>query len=603
MINFAAMKKNLSVKVSRFFLLAAILSLSAISLVSCDKMRFPGYIVYNVDVSDDVFDLFDVYVTTTDADGKETTDMMYLPFHSASFVKHTPCDAEMKIRFMAKSSALHDSIPHRSTFSMWASAEITTSTENQEDHTRREKEHDALRTRAGSSAKESFMFRVPLGSSDGSGISARVAPLMYDKRFAFSFRVDGSYVNGWSRIYSLCRGRWIDDEEFLHYALPRTSGHQPDHMLCITDGCGNDRIFTFTESINPSIWNQYNPYGIINDESRNYRNPYICWDEVQNLIDMGNGLAFHRVDSTMFDESSVYEIAQGFRQDYLKTLDKSGYHLKVLSVPTLLPLYQKAGEICDLVRVISTNDEEVEVLSLDDSRSLTGRSFYAGSMNDTVEDVLGALAAEHASDSPRLVGMFAHRPDQRYMDMLETIYSKYGKAGSDDIWVASLDEIYEYFERRRTAEISSYVKDGYKYFVVEVPYDRDFNFNELSFIVEGASAPAEFVSTQLYGFSSALRPDGTVLVNCTFTDKYLNAAYRYLERYEDLGMPDDRLDAEYLMSLVRPDLRDDAALRIDGVHETVREEYPFEGAYDAARIRKYIRVYDGYSFTVKKHFE
>lgn len=596
------MKNTFSTGILRFFLLAAILSLPAVYFVSCEKMHFPGYVVYNVDVSDDVFDLFDVYVTTSSPDGEETT-MMYKPFYSAGFVKHPSCDAEMKIRLMAKSSALHDSIPLRPSFSMWYSSEITTSTENIEDHTRRERDHDALVTRAVSSDTESFVFRVPVGKSDGNGISASVAPLMYDKGFAFSFRVDGSYASGWSRLYSLFRGKWIDDEEFLHYALPHTTGYQPDHMLCITDGCGNDRIFTFTESINPSVWNQYNPYGIINDESRNYKNPFICWDEIQNLVDMGNGLAFHRVDSTRFNEDYVYDIAQGFLQDYNKTRNKVGYRMKVLSSPALKPNYLNAGEISSQVRVISTNESDSEILYIHDMRPMDGRKFYAGSMNDTAEGVLDALDAESVSSDPKMVGMFAHRPDHGHMDMFETIYQKYGKAGSDNIWVASLDEIYEYLERRRTAEISSYVKDGYKYFVVEVPYDSEFNFNELSFIVKGADAPAEFVSSNLYGFSSVLRPDGTVLVNCTFTDRYLTAAYRYLEKYEDLGMPDDRLDAEYLLSLVRPDLRIKAERRIGSVHETVQEDYPLEGTYDLEHIRKYLKVYDGYTFTVKKHFE
>ncbi len=596
------MKKVHVPEILRFFLLAAILSLSAVSFESCDKMRFPGYVVYNVDVSDDVFDLFDVYVTTTGLNGEETTNMMYLPFYSASLVKTPPFDAQMKVRLMAKSSALHDSIPFRPSFSMWVSSEITTSTENVEDHTRREKDHDKAKTRASSPDSESFVFRVPLGGSDGSGISASVAPLLYDKKFAFSFRVDGSYASGWSRMYSLFQGKWIDDEEFLHYALPHTSGYMPDHKLCVTDGCGNDRIFTFTESINPSVWNQYNPYGIINDESRNYKNPFICWDEIQNLVDMGNGLAFHRIDTTRFDEGSPYEVAEGLRQDYYRTRNKVGYRLKVLSTPIMKPVYNVAGEICDLVRVISTDAPDADVLALNTDTPMAGRNIYAGSTDDTVEGVLGALEVESVSSDPKLVSMFLHRPDQSHMDMFETIYQKYGKAGNDEIWVASIDEIYEYMERRRTAGISSYVKDGYKYFVVEVPYGSEFNFNELSFIVEGASAPAEFVSNNLYGFSSALRADGTVLVNCTFTDKYLKAASRYLEKYEDLGLSDDRLDAEYLLSLVRPDLRANAERRIDSVYGTVQEDYPFESLYDLEHIRKYIRVYDGYTFTVKKHF-
>lgn len=568
---------------------------------SCDKLKFPGYVVYNVDVSDDVFDLFDVYVTTIDDKGVETVKPLYVPFYSAQFVRKLPAYAEMKIYYLAKSAALHDTLLTRQNYNIWTWTDISTSSIDVEDHTKHVREMGGM-TRAGESDAERFVFRVPCTAGEASAVTAEVAPLLYDKQFAFSFRIDGSYVNGWSRMYSLCAGRWIDEQEFLHYDLPKTDGYIPDHKLCITDGCGNDRIFTFGEAIDPSITDEYYPEGIINPWSRNYKNPYITWSELQNITDMGNGLLFHRIDYTTYDENTEYQIVNGLKQDYLRTLEKIGYPLKTLATPLSGGVYLTAGLKSPYVHLIST-DKDSETLHLYDNTSLRGRKFYAGATYDTVEDVLMKLETQSRSSDPVLVTMFAHRPEEEYMEMFDYIYTRYGKAGTDKIWVTSLDELYEYKERRRTAEISSYYQDGYKYFEVTVPFESQFVFNELSFIVEGASAPAEYVSTNLYGFSSAVRPDGTVLVNCTFTDRYLKAARRYIDKYEDLGLADDRLDAEYLLTLVRPDLRPSCTSRIGAVTETDMKDYPFEGKYTREQMRKYLRVYDGYSFVVSKNFE
>lgn len=77
------------------------------------------------------------------------------------------------------------------------------------------------------------------------------------------------------------------------------------------------------------------------------------------------------------------------------------------------------------------------------------KKFTRGGIGSSDTQVkLDELATLRASDNPYWVALTSHRVSVEMMQMLETIYNLYGKAGDDSIWVASWDEIYEYVQAR-----------------------------------------------------------------------------------------------------------------------------------------------------------
>lgn len=69
------------------------------------------------------------------------------------------------------------------------------------------------------------------------------------------------------------------------------------------------------------------------------------------------------------------------------------------------------------------------------------------------------------------------------MQMLETIYNLYGKAGDDSIWVASWDEIYEYVQARLSAVTRKIVYGNTITFKIIIPFAKNFYFKDVSLLL------------------------------------------------------------------------------------------------------------------------
>ena len=556
-----------------------------LALTSCvGTLSYPGKITYKVEVSDDVLELFKVEIQYVDNQSDVKNSTMRTSPWSVAFLKTGDPSCQLDVTLSAKD--LSGSNLTRDIYTMALSSEIVF-----EDSPSISGSTKAAFTDSNGSNIE-FSFSVPCSSSQ----EIKVAPLKYDKHFAFCFSVDDSYENGWSKVFALFNGKWIDDIEFFHKGLARTDGYQPESPLCITDGCGNDRRFTFGEAIWPNLSNKYNPNGFIQDVIISQYNPYISWEELQIMTDMGNAVYWHNVNTTEFDENVVENIVSGFEKDYDTTLKKIGFPLKVLAQPDGNQIYLDAALLSPLVHLSRATTRAEEVL-LNECVSLYKKEIYGGNRNCGIAEKLQELSEQAAASEPRLSGYLVHRPTEDELDMFREIYALYGKAGADNIWVTSYDEFYEYKQRASSLKIKCSEKDGKAYYTVTVPFEENFLYEDLTFVVSGAAAAASAESDNLYGFSSALRQDGTVIVNCTFGDRNYLMAQKYVELYEDNIDSDDKEYALYLISLLREDLRGPLLQRVYNVHEPTREDMPLNGVYTKNKIRQYVRLYDGYTET------
>lgn len=556
----------------RFFR-ALILSSFLLLVPSCLKMSYPEVIMYKLELSGDVLSLFDVRVEFYDSSNLLEKANVSLESWNARVVKTDALVPQMTVFLTA-----HKSVElKKDTYEMKVSPSIVTGL-------------SPFQTKAGDAGEITIQFSVPC--EGGTMATAKVAPLKFNKHFAFSFSVDDSSENGWSKMFALFNGMWIDDIEYFHKGVERTTGYQPEYPLCITDGCGNDRRFTFGEAIWPNSWNTYVKDGFIQDVITSTYNPYISWVELQIMTDMGNAVYWHNIDDNSHDQSVSQEIVTGLQEDYIKTYSKIGYPLKTLAQPDGNPAYLQAAQDSPLVYVTraTTNPEEVPLKNMG---SLKKKNIFGGLTGDGLQSKLIELEAQSASDNPLLSGLLAHGPKEEHIDFFNTIYEKYGKKGSDNIWVSSYDEIYEYAEQRSGARISSRKDGSNTVFEVTIPSDEKFIYNELSFIVDGASGAAQRISDNLYGFSSAVQKDGSVLVNCRYDKRAVQLAEKYISIYDTTYDQLDKSFAQYLISLLRDDLQKSLTEKLEKVKKPTEEDYPINGTYSKADMAKYISLYDG----------
>ena len=397
-----------------------------------------------------------------------------------------------------------------------------------------------------------FSVALPSGVS-ADDVNLTIAPLKYDKHFAFTYTADDSVEGAYARIWRRINQKWIDDTEFFHLGNTPTTGYIPEYPLVYTDGCGNDRRFGFSIALWPTWGNEYNPDGLIKDSSTN--SIYITWNELDLIKDWGVSMLYHNVDERVYDKNNADDIEKGFVADYNKVLEKINRRMKIMGLPDGNAAYVTAADKSPLIDFYRSSLHHLEFIYLKSTGSLFKKRTYGGT-NSSVNDVkLEELASQHTSDNPYWVGITTHRVDLSRIELLDTIYSLYGKGGDDSLWVASWDEVYEYIQMRLNSIVKKVVSDDTVTWKILVPFSKNYYFKDLSFLVSGiTSVDALTVSDKIFGYSYAAHGSG-MLVNVNFNELLLDCAEKYTSKFESTLSEDDKTDAYYFVNQLKDTLK------------------------------------------------
>lgn len=494
------------------------------ALFSCFRIpeiqRPKSAVTYTFEGGKDIIKLFDFTATYTDKDNNAVKEKITSLPWNREIIASLPFESHLEVDFSVK-----DDFPDQHKYDVGFNAFIELSDKGKSGNnatiSKFQQDDGVLR----------FSVDIPDGVSPDD-IAIAVAPLKYDKHFAFSFTIDDASENGWSRIFRLIHGKWIDDKEFFHLGCAPTTGYIPEHTLSVTDGCGNERRFGVGEAIWPTFRNSFNDFEPrMKDTSES--SIYITWEELRIMLDFGCSVHFHNVDETKYDKNDVNQIVQGFFDDYDKVQEKLGRKMKVLALPDGLQSYIDAAYAFPRIEFIRSSLSD-NLIYLNDCGSLNGKETYGGKHTSDISKKLEELAAQAASENPYWVGLTVHRPSIENMDMLTDVYKLYGKAGADNIWVASWDEVYEYQELRYGSVISKNVAGNAVNFEITLPDRSNFYFNELSFLISGVQGATVIPeSGNIYGLSFADRNGVcwlmlTLIRNCVFARKdiLLNTKHR-----------------------------------------------------------------------------
>lgn len=398
-----------------------------------------------------------------------------------------------------------------------------------------------------------FSVELPSGVSADT-VNLNFAPLKYDKHFAFTYTADDSVEGAYARIWRRINQKWIDDTEFFHLGNTPTTGYTPAYPLVYTDGCGNDRRFGFSVALWPTWGNEYNPNGLIGDGT-NKNSIYITWPELDLMKDFGVSMLYHNVDERIYDKTNPADIVKGFKADYDKVLDKLNRRMKVMGLPDGNTAYVTAADESPLVDFYRSSLHHLEKIYLKSTGSLYKKRTYGGT-NSSVNDVkLEELAEQHTSDNPYWVGITTHRVDLSRIELLETIYSLYGKGGDDSLWVASWDEVYEYIQMRLNSVIKKIVSNNTITWKILVPFSKNYYFKDLSFLISGiTSVDALSVSDKIFGYSYAAHGSG-MLINVNFNELLLECAEKYTSKFESTLSEEDKTDAYYFVNQLKATLK------------------------------------------------
>ncbi|MDD6210909.1 MAG: glycosyltransferase [Bacteroidales bacterium] len=287
--------------------------------------------------------------------------------------------------------------------------------------------------------------------------------LKYNKKFAYSFTGDDTYASIYRKGFmSILNAPYLDLRKNESILNP----FKPNQFLSYTDGCGN--IIPFKLGVAVQIFHKYGLIIPSFSALKTFKSEYLTWNEINIFSDFGCG---------------VYNHGGGFLADMFKMCAFSlseGQHLmkrysnvqpKVMIRPDGNNRYIEAAlENPDFHIYTSekSDDSTYPFINLQDSflnleHYIQYRTCLDGYNFDQMKARIDSLAnASNENNAPWMhdfVHLIAKKPVQGVDEKDVNRYFKYinetyGSKGNDQIWFASVDEVYEYWYLREHTKIT-----------------------------------------------------------------------------------------------------------------------------------------------------
>jgi len=415
---------------------------------------------------------------------------------------------------------------------------------------------------------------IPLSEeTDLDSIQVSFPVLKYNKQFVYSYTFDDDAATAYGKVFRTINKKWVDDAQFYHVGQERSTGSIPSKTLGYTDGSGNERRF----AIGVSIWPDMSNSDIDNfmqptTHAVSQYYPYLVWKDVIPILDFGGDIYLHDVGTT-YNTDDVSSILSGLKASNQISDSTIGRKMKILARPNGNNKYITAGrEYSDVVFMAAENETDIgpsENIRFDVNQDLKNVVQYRRYVEatPTVAQLMPYIDAKAASGTYAWVHDFSHGPKdiQYILDLFTTIDNKYGKDGKDNVWFATLDEVYEYNYLKRNCVITKSISGNLltlKFACPSTDLPNEFMFHrDFSILLKGVSIqPNATISSgkNVYGFSYAKQKDGSWLININCNEWLLDRAKRYTDIYEKDKNSSTKEDALYFINQLKASYRTQA---------------------------------------------
>lgn len=405
---------------------------------------------------------------------------------------------------------------------------------------------------------DTFELSIPvseLGITSTEEITVEIPPLKYDKKMAFSYAMDDGKAGVYEYFFKYCK----------------------DHNICFTDGCGQDILFAFGNA-----WITYNYLGVDLHNNVAQTNGML-WSNMIKMFDFGGGCYNHGggVYDNPNNPNKTNAMARQSLEDNAKAIEsKLGVYPFSVVVPG-----GSADYMQPFLNVIPTYEtlydsgssqfkpNVVDVSSIDLTTQLKhGRLNYDTYFTEGKIDSLKTMIqdAYNAYDNV-IYYTFSHSPGRLDLasdqliatntvyPLLDWIYQTYGKDGTDSIWVASYNDIYEYLFSRKFSVLSKSIVD--ENFILKVKYATlpSFIKQDLSFVFKktsGGFSVSNIVSPDsVIGLSFTNRSDNMLMVNASISKRRIALAEKYTGLYEATLSNEAKEEALYMIFQLKESLQ------------------------------------------------
>lgn len=299
-------------------------------------------------------------------------------------------------------------------------------------------------------------------------VKVNKAPLKYDKHLAYSFMVDDGYRSAYLTAFPLLNGGQVSPPFPDEWHNDEGGDGEYSKGLFFSDGCNNAVSFKMGIAINAAA---------INDKPAN--RGHLSWPEVKMLSNAGWDILNHGYHhATKHGTDFDAEV----RKNEEAVKDQLGFYMTQFVVPGgesdpgYEHQYEKAALSSKALAVASINGAG-PVISADQPVNLSSL-IYRRNFIRSAADTLSASVVEaclktvdslmrqpqpiwynefsHGLGNSNLWSLSLRYPEFKYY--MTTLADRYGLNGSDKLWMAPWQEVYEYIWLRDRIKISTQQK-------------------------------------------------------------------------------------------------------------------------------------------------
>ncbi|AXB56817.1 polysaccharide deacetylase family protein [Flavobacterium fluviale] len=347
-----------------------------------------------------------------------------------------------------------------------------------------------------SSKSKTISFKIKLKSADE--VKIKPAPLKFNKHFAYSFTLDDGYRSAYLTAFPLLNGGKISNPDKNEWKIDQGGDGTTSNGLFYSDGLGNKIPFKLALAING---------GAIRDLPAN--RGHLSWQEIKEMYNAGWDILNHGFHhATKHGTNYLTEVTENttsikqnldftmshfvvpggegdekYYLEYEKEALNNG-HFSVASYYGFGPVFKVDSKV-DLDKMITAR---TFVQSSKDSTSFKTMDRYLKTLDSIVKqpNALWFNEFTHGTGNGNLWNLSMRFPDFKYY--MTALANKYGAKGSDTIWMAPGQEVYEYIWLRDRIKVDYKQKDKEIEVTIVLPeIPKTFRNRDISLTVDTSS--------------------------------------------------------------------------------------------------------------------
>ncbi|UXD69289.1 hypothetical protein MUK51_19160 [Sphingobacterium faecium] len=396
---------------------------------------------------------------------------------------------------------------------------------------------------------------------------AAIPPLKYNKSLLVMLTQDDCKQSAFSMTWAAIHGKPIDlsdPKRKYYYDIENLeAGDLPPHASALgktlgsTDGFGNEIRFHFTTTVAPEWGFMRVPTSVKPGFTGNYYRFYmksgLRWNNVRTLVNTGNAIAFHDVNTlaTHHLDSVVKHlaIAQQITQQAL-----GGRKIKFLAEPNGNKTYLAAALQFPDIQTMTAQSGASVLIPYQVASDLHKTTLERVFVNHPTQAKDLVLRAQSMAPKDRpAVHLGVHETDREWAQLLLWLNDHYGQDGQDVLWFPSQEEYYEYHYYRQHSDVSIHINGREVKIKVKLPRQAHFYYPSLTLNIPGlkmAMIKSVHSNESVTGLSYGDFGDG-ISINFDSRKYLFEHADHYVKKYQSQPSKSNLADAKYQVSALK----------------------------------------------------